>query len=51
VMTATTTVEIRLALNGLDWTTNTGRLRPGPEPVGTGNEAHQISPRFMFDDV
>lgn len=48
VMAATTTVAIRLELKGLDWTTRTGRRRPGPDPVGSGSEAHQISPRFIF---
>lgn len=47
VMTATTTVLIRLWLNELDCTTRTGRRKPGPEPVGGGSDAHQTSPRLM----
>lgn len=47
VTTATMTVLMRLWLNGLDWTTSTGRRKPGPEPVGSGNDAHHTSPRFM----
>ena len=46
VTTATTMVAIRLSLNGFDWITSTGRRIPGPEPAGSGSEAHQISPRF-----
>jgi hypothetical protein len=49
VITITTTVPIRLALKGFDWTTRTGLRRPGPEPAGAGSDAHQISPRFMSD--
>ena len=47
VTTATMTVAIRLSLNAFDWTTNTGRRKPGPEPVGAGREAHHNSPRFI----
>ena len=47
VITATITVAIRLSLNGFDWIISTGRRNAGPDPVGIGNEAHQISPRFM----
>jgi hypothetical protein len=45
VITATTTVWMRLALKSSACTTRTGRRYPGPEPVGLGREAHQISPR------
>ena len=44
-MTATTTVRIRLLLNSSDWTMITGRRKPGPDPAGSGKEAHQICPR------
>lgn len=37
-------VAIRLRFKGSPWITTTGRLRPGPEPVGPGKSAHQISP-------
>ena len=47
VMTATTTVLMRLWLNELDCTTRTGRRKPGPEPAGSGSDAHQTSPRLM----
>ncbi len=47
VTTATITVAMRLSLNGFDWMISTGRRSPGPEPTGTGKEAHQSSPRFM----
>jgi hypothetical protein len=46
VTASTTTVLMRLWLNGLDCTMSTGRREPGPEPVGSGNEAHHTSPRF-----
>src|SRR5690625_2050872 len=49
VTTATMTVAMRLSLNGFDWTTRTGRRKPGPEPVGPGNDAHHNSPRFICD--
>src|SRR5699024_6979893 len=49
VTTATMTVAMRLSLNGFDWTTRTGRRKPGPEPVGAGNDAHHNSPRFICD--
>jgi hypothetical protein len=39
-----TAVAIRLRLSASPWTTTTGRRNPGPEPVGTGNSAHQTSP-------
>src|SRR5690606_30034972 len=47
VMTATITVEIRLALKAFACTTSTGRLYPGPEPCGEGSDAHQTSPRLI----
>jgi hypothetical protein len=47
VTTVTTTVAMRLSLNGFDWTISTGRRNPGPDPVGVGKVAHQISPRLM----
>src|SRR6266852_3628772 len=37
---------MRLALNSLACTTSTGRRAPGPEPVGSGSEAHHTSPRY-----
>lgn len=46
---ATTTVEMRLSLKGLHCAMRTGRRSPRPEPIGSGNEAHQISPRFMIN--
>ncbi len=39
-----TTVEIRLWLRASPCTTATGLRNPGPEPVGAGKSAHQISP-------
>ena len=45
VMAATMTVLIRLTLNRLPWITKTGLGYPGPEPDGSGNDAHHISPR------
>ena len=39
-----TTVEIRLWLSASPCTTATGRRNSGPEPVGAGKSAHQISP-------
>lgn len=39
-----TTVAMRLRFNASDWTTTTGLRNPGPEPVGAGKSAHQISP-------
>ena len=39
-----TTVAIRLWFNASLWTTTTGLRKPGPEPVGAGKSAHQISP-------
>jgi hypothetical protein len=47
VTTVTTTVAMRLSLKGFDWTISTGRRNLGPDPVGVGKDAHQISPRFM----
>lgn len=48
VTIATITVAMWLWLNGLDWITSTGRRCAGPEPTGSGSDAHQSSPRFMF---
>jgi|SRR5581483_1035847 len=45
VTIAASTVRIPLLLKSLDWTMTTGRRYPGMEPAGSGNEAHQISPR------
>src|SRR4030095_13042109 len=45
VMAATITVCIRLSLNAFACTIRTGRLWPGPEPVGSGRVAHHTSPR------
>ena len=39
-----TTVRSALRLNASDWTTTTGRRKPGPEPDGSGRSAHQTSP-------
>jgi len=39
-----TTVEMRLKFRLSPWTISTGRRRPGPEPVGSGRSAHQMSP-------
>jgi len=39
-----TTVLILLRFIASPWTTITGRRKPGPEPVGSGSSAHQISP-------
>ena len=47
VITTTITVFILLELNESDWITNTGRLYPGPEPIGESKSAHQIDPRFI----
>jgi len=38
------TVAILLRLKESPCTTTTGRRNPGPEPVGSGRSAHQISP-------
>ena len=46
VMIATMRVLMRLWLKSLDCTTTIGRRKPGPEPLGSDSEAHQISPRF-----
>lgn len=40
----TTTVARRLAFRASPWTITTGRTNPGPEPIGSGNEAHKMSP-------
>jgi hypothetical protein len=48
VMTAMIAVAMRLSLKGLDWTMSTGRRIPGPDPTGSGRDAHHTSPRFMF---
>lgn len=45
VITATMTVRIRLSLNSSACMTRTGRLYPGPAPVGSGRAAHHTSPR------
>lgn len=39
-----TTVAIRLRLKGSPCTTTTGLRSPGPDPIGSGNSAHQTSP-------
>jgi hypothetical protein len=39
-----TTVAIRLRLNASLCMMITGRLKPGPEPIGTGRSAHHTSP-------
>ena len=39
-----TTVARRLRLNESPCTTKTGLRNPGPEPVGSGSSAHQMSP-------
>ncbi len=45
-MANATTVLMRLLLKLSDETISTGRRNPGPEPLGSGKDAHQISPRF-----
>ena len=45
VMTAATTVLMRLSLKLFAETISNGRRKPGPDPVGSGREAHHISPR------
>ncbi len=45
VMTAAMTVLIRLSLKLLAETMRYGLRYPGPEPEGSGNDAHQTSPR------
>jgi len=45
VIAITITVCILLLLKSLHWRTTTGWRNPGPEPDGSGNSAHQISPR------
>ncbi len=37
-------VAIRLRFSASHWTTTTGRLKPGPDPVGSPRSAHQTSP-------
>jgi hypothetical protein len=44
-MAAQIDVRIALSLKSFDWITNTGLRKPGPEPRGSPNDAHQISPR------
>jgi len=44
-MTAAMTVLMRLSLKLLAETTRYGLRYPGPEPEGSGKEAHQTSPR------
>jgi len=39
-----TTVASRLRFKASPWTTTTGRRNPGPDPVGSGRSAHQVSP-------
>jgi hypothetical protein len=46
VITTITMVLILLRLNVSDWTIRAGRRPPGPEPIGSTSDAHQISPRF-----
>jgi len=45
VITAAMTVLIRLSLKLFAETTRYGLRYPGPEPEGSGNDAHQTSPR------
>ena len=45
VMTAATTVLMPLSLKLFADTISNGRRKPGPDPVGSGREPHQISPR------
>lgn len=45
VNTTEITVRIRLRLKSSDWTMRTGRRYPGSEATGSGNSAHQTSPR------
>ena len=45
VITAAITVLMRLLLKLLADTISNGRRKPGPDPEGSGREAHQISPR------
>ena len=47
VRTTAIAVRIRLRLKAFDWIITTGRLKPGSEAVGSGNRAHQISPRSI----
>ncbi len=51
VTTVTTTVAMRLSLNGFDWTMRTACATTDRIPAGVGKEAHQISPRFMLQDL
>lgn len=44
VMTAAITVLIRLSLKAFAETMRKDLRKPGPEPAGSGTEAHQISP-------
>src|SRR5579864_1669603 len=39
-----TTVAIRLRFKASPCTTTTGRLNPGPDPIGGGRSAHHTSP-------
>lgn len=39
-----TTVAMRLRFRGFPWMTTTGRRKPGPDPLGSGKSAHQMSP-------
>ena len=45
VTTAAITVLIRLSLKVLAEMIRTGLRNPGPDPDGSGSDAHQISPR------
>ena len=45
VMTAAITVLMRLSLKLFAEMISNGRRNPGPDPAGSGSEAHQISPR------
>ncbi len=47
VMTAASRVLMRLSLKWSEETTTTGRRQLGSEPLGSGKDAHQISPRFI----
>lgn len=53
VTTAAITVLMRLVLKLSAETINSGRRKPGPDPDGLVNDAHQSSPRRIagyFDD-
>ncbi len=48
VTTAATTVLMRLALKLSDEMMSSGRRNPGPDPAGSGSDAHHSSPRRTF---